>query len=103
MAMSAFEISKRQPVADGRAYDDAGPYEQIDRTAHFGVDPAHPDNQGITDIALETALPPAANFALVVATPSVASSRPFRRRMFARISRYVVSGITTSNSLPKPP
>ncbi len=52
MAMLAFEINKRQPLAGGRDFGMAGAYEQIDGTAHFGVDPSHPDNQGITDIAL---------------------------------------------------
>ena len=51
MAMLAFEISKRQPLAEGRAFGMTGPYEQIDGTAHFAVDPSHPDNHGITDIA----------------------------------------------------
>jgi hypothetical protein len=52
MVMLAFEISKRQPVAEERAFGMTGPYEQIDGTAHFAIDPSHPDNQGITDIAL---------------------------------------------------
>ena len=52
MAMLAFEINKRQPLAEGRPFGVAGPYEQIDGTAHFGVDPAHPDNRDIADIAL---------------------------------------------------
>ena len=52
MAMMAFEIKKRQPLAEGRSFGATGPYEQIDGTAHFGVDPVHPDNRGIADIAL---------------------------------------------------
>src|SRR5437868_7111252 len=52
MAMLAFDISKRQPLAEGRSFGDTGPYEQIDGTAHFAVDPAHPENRGITDIVL---------------------------------------------------
>jgi len=52
MAMSAFEMKKRQPLAEGRSFGVVGPYEQIDGTAHFGVDPTHPDNSRIADIAL---------------------------------------------------
>ena len=52
MAMLGFEINKRQPLAEGRSFGATGTYEQIDGTAHFGVDPAYPDNQGIADIAL---------------------------------------------------
>jgi hypothetical protein len=51
MAMLAFEISKRQPLAEGRTFGATGPYEQIDGTVHFGVDPTHPDNRSIADIA----------------------------------------------------
>jgi hypothetical protein len=52
MAMLAFEINKRQPLAEGRSFGATGAYEQIDGIAHFGIDPAHPDNRGIADIAL---------------------------------------------------
>ena len=52
MAMLGFEINKRQPLAEGRSFGATGPYDQIDGTAHFGVDPAYPDNQGIADITL---------------------------------------------------
>ena len=52
MAMLAFEINKRQSLAEGRSLGATGTYEQIDGTAHFGVDPTHPDNRGIADIAL---------------------------------------------------
>jgi hypothetical protein len=52
MAMLTFAINKRQPFAEGRSFGATGGYEQIDGTAHFGVDPAHPDNRGITDIGL---------------------------------------------------
>jgi hypothetical protein len=50
MAMLAFEINKRQPLAEGRSFGATGAYGQIDGIAHFGVDPAHPDNRGITDV-----------------------------------------------------
>jgi hypothetical protein len=52
MATLALEISKRQPFAGGRSFGVVGPYEQIDGTAYFGVDPDHPDNRDIADIAL---------------------------------------------------
>ena len=52
MTMLGFEIKKRQPLAEGRSFGATGPYEQIDGTAHFGVDPVNPDNRGIADIAL---------------------------------------------------
>jgi hypothetical protein len=52
MAMIAFEVNERHLLAEGRSFGAVGPYEQIEGIAHFGVDPAHPDNQGVTDIDL---------------------------------------------------
>ena len=52
MALTSLEINTRQPLAAGHAFGDVGPYLQLDGTAHFAVDPDHPQNQGITDLAL---------------------------------------------------
>jgi len=52
MAMLSFAVNQRRPLAEGRSFGAAGAHEQIDGTAQFAVDPAHPDNRDITDIAL---------------------------------------------------
>ena len=39
MAVVRLEIKTRQPLADGRKFDQVGCYEQLDATAHFAVDP----------------------------------------------------------------
>jgi hypothetical protein len=52
MTITSLEIKTRQPLAAGRAFGDVGPYVQLDGTAHFGVDPDHSLNQGITDLAM---------------------------------------------------
>jgi hypothetical protein len=52
MAVIACEITSRHALADGRAFGTVGPYEQLDGTAHFAVDPTHPLNRGITDLHL---------------------------------------------------
>ena len=52
MALTSLEINTRQPLADRRAFGDVGPYLQLDGTARFAVDPNHPLNQGINDLAL---------------------------------------------------
>lgn len=52
MAVAAFEIKTRQPLAGGRDFGSVGRYTQLDGTAHFAVDPAHPLNRCITDIDL---------------------------------------------------
>ena len=52
MAVVRLEIKTRQPLADGRKFDQVGCYEQLDATAHFAVDPAHRLNCSVTDIDL---------------------------------------------------
>ncbi len=52
MPVTRFEIALRRPLADGRAFGDVGPYEELKGRLHFAVDPAHPANSRITDIEL---------------------------------------------------
>jgi Alpha/beta hydrolase domain len=46
------EVTSRQDVAGGRAFGAAGTYEQIRGRIFFALDPAHPRNARIADIAL---------------------------------------------------
>jgi Alpha/beta hydrolase domain len=52
MAVVRLEIKTRESLADGREFGDVGRYQQLDGTAHFAVDPAHPLNRAVTDIDL---------------------------------------------------
>jgi hypothetical protein len=52
MAVTALEIKTCSPFAQGTAFGDVGPYQQLDGTVHFAVDPDHPRNAGITDLTL---------------------------------------------------
>src|SRR5499433_1518066 len=52
MAVLSCEITSRHAFADGRAFGTVGPYEQLNGTMHFAVDPTHVRNQGITDLHL---------------------------------------------------
>jgi hypothetical protein len=52
MAVTAFEIKTSSPFAEGTAFGDVGPYQQLDGTVHFAIDPDHPRNAGITDLTL---------------------------------------------------
>jgi hypothetical protein len=52
MAVTRVEVHNRQPYSGGQSFGEAGPYEQVDGAAFFGVDPAHPDNALIADINL---------------------------------------------------
>ena len=52
MAIERLEIVRREPYADGKSFGAAGPYERIDGLAHYGVDPALPGNDRVTDLHL---------------------------------------------------
>jgi hypothetical protein len=52
MPLTRFEIAAREPYAGGRRFGAVGAYEQVDGTAHFAVDPAHPANAPICDLKL---------------------------------------------------
>ena len=52
MAVANVEITGRAPFADGKAFGDAGPYERVDGLLTYAVDPSHPANALITDLAL---------------------------------------------------
>jgi hypothetical protein len=94
MAMMALEINKRQPLAEGKSFGAAGAYEQIDGTAHFGVDPTHPDNRGIADIALAPRDPTGlVRFATDV---TILSSRPEGSHLRALPDPYVNLSIHTA-------
>ena len=51
MAVGKVEITSRQPFANGESFGDVGPYEQLDGTVYFTVDPVNPFNETVTDPA----------------------------------------------------
>jgi alpha/beta hydrolase family protein len=53
----AFDITLRRPLADGKPFGDAGPYEELKGRLRFALDPNHAANRGITDIALAPTTP----------------------------------------------
>ncbi|OGL19459.1 MAG: hypothetical protein A3F92_09870 [Candidatus Rokubacteria bacterium RIFCSPLOWO2_12_FULL_71_22] len=52
MPVTRFEVRLRRPLADGRAFGEHGPWEELKGVLHCSVDPAHPANARITDLAL---------------------------------------------------
>jgi hypothetical protein len=52
MTVSGFEIERRRPLADGRAFGDVGPYEELRGRLRLAVDPANAANRAVTDLAL---------------------------------------------------
>ena len=51
MALTELEF-KSQPFEEGRSFGDTGPYELLQGTAHFALDPNLLLNQVITDLEL---------------------------------------------------
>ena len=50
MALTRLEIVRREPLEQGAAFGETGPYERIEAVAHYAVDPAHPANAAIVDL-----------------------------------------------------
>lgn len=52
MTVTAFDVSRRQPFADGRHFGECGSFTRIDGTLHFAFDPDHPANAAVVDLGL---------------------------------------------------
>ena len=52
MPVTAFDLAFRRPLAGGRAWGETGPYEELRGVLRFAIDPWHPANARITDVAL---------------------------------------------------
>ena len=52
MPVIDFNIAKRIPFSDGESFAESGPYELLNGTACFAVDPFNPRNLPITDLDL---------------------------------------------------
>ncbi len=52
MAVTKLLITSRRPFAQEKAFGHIGPYEQLDGTVYFAVDPNHSANRLITDLKL---------------------------------------------------
>jgi hypothetical protein len=49
---TAFDVTLRRPLADGKPFGEAGPYEELKGRLRFALDPRSDANRGITDITL---------------------------------------------------
>src|SRR5262245_21995369 len=52
MPVTGLEIRLRRPLASGRSFGSAGPYEEIKGRLSFAIDPGHAATERITDVAL---------------------------------------------------
>ncbi|MDE2779492.1 MAG: alpha/beta hydrolase domain-containing protein [Chloroflexota bacterium] len=101
MAITELEITKRTSFASGESFGDVGPYELLEGTAYYAVSPAHPRNQGITDLDLA----PANAAGMVEFTADFAMLQPVnpdrgnRRILFDVVNRGRKTALTL-NSVP---
>jgi hypothetical protein len=52
MPVVGFDLAFRRVLADGKAWGDIGPYEELRGALRFAIDPLHTANSRITDVAL---------------------------------------------------
>jgi len=52
MPVTGFDVALRRPLADGRPFGTAGPYEELKGRVRFVLDPGNPANARITDVEL---------------------------------------------------
>jgi len=52
MPVTRFELTRRRALAEGRAFADVGPYEELRGRIYLAVDPTHAANRAVTDLAL---------------------------------------------------
>jgi hypothetical protein len=52
VAVVTLDITRQSPFAEDQEFADVGPYQLLEGIAHFALDPMHPRNAAITDLAL---------------------------------------------------
>ena len=103
MAITELEITRRTNFASGESFGDVGPYELLEGTAYYAVDPSHSCNQGITDLELA----PRNSAGQVEFSSDFAMLRPVnldlgnRRILFDVVNRGRKTALTL-NSVPTP-
>ena len=104
LAVVNLDISQRSSFEGGAPFGDAGPYQLLEGTAHFGVDPLHPNNEAITDIELA----PRDSAGMVHFSAHFAMLRPEypergrHRILFDVVNRGRKTVLSQFNSVPRP-
>ena len=52
MPATRLDVAFRRPLANGAAFGDVGPYEELKGRLYFAIDPVHAANRRITDVEL---------------------------------------------------
>lgn len=103
MPIVTLDITHRSPFLEGRPFGDVGLYQLLEGRAHFAVDPLHPSNAAITDIALAPRNATgqvgfAADFAML---QPLHPERGNRRLLFDVVNRGQMRALSFFNSAPR--
>jgi Alpha/beta hydrolase domain len=98
------DITHRSPFMEGRPFGEVGPYQWLEGMVHFAVDPLHPCNAAITDIALAPRdvtgkVGFSAHFAML---QPLSPERGNRRLLFDVVNRGRKTVMSNFNSAPRP-
>jgi hypothetical protein len=103
MAVTELEITSRTPFAEGRSFEDAGPYQYLEGKAHFSVDPLHPSNEAITDLKLAPRDPEGqVRFSADFAMLQPVDPQKGNRRVFFDVVNRGRKTVLRYNSAPNP-
>ena len=105
LPVTKLEVANRSQFANGESFGETGPYELVEGTVHFAVDPLHPRNQMIA--ALDLAPRDSAGKVSMSADFSVLKpvelGQGTRRLLFDVVNRGGKTALTGFNSLPASP
>jgi hypothetical protein len=101
----SLDITQQSPFMEGQPFGDVGPYQLLEGRVQFAIDPLHPCNSAITDVALaprDTAgkVHFAAHFAMLQPLDPV---RGNRRMLFDVVNRGRKTVLGSFNSAPRYP
>jgi hypothetical protein len=104
VAVVTLDITQRSPFADSTSFGNTGPYQLLEGTAHFAVDPLHSRNAAITDIELaprgaDGRVHFSAHFAML---QPLQPERGNRRLFFDVVNRGRKTVLSGFNSAPRP-
>ena len=105
LPVTKLEVANRSQFANGESFGETGPYELVEGTVHFAVDPLHPRNQMIADLDLAPRhsagkVSMSADFSVL---KPVELGQGNRRLLFDVVNRGGKPALTGFNSLPASP
>ena len=104
MPVVTLDITHRSPFMEGRPFGDVGPYQWLEGIVYFAVDPLHPCNAAMTDIALAPCdVTGKVGFSAHCAMlQPLSPERGNRRLLFDVVNRGRKTVMSNFNSAPRP-